>query len=206
MRKRKQIYYKLIKIVSFVLIFCVFAYIIDSRIRPIVKMKVIDCARTDTTIILNNTLLEEIDKLNISYNDFAKIIRSEDNLITSIEINSIAVNSFKAMLATAITKAVEEIDEFEFSIAVGTLLGPEMFNETGPRIPFKVSSSKFVDTEIKSSFEEAGINQTIHRMLLCVKTNIACYFPGYFVTTDVEMKLTLAETVIIGDVPKFYSN
>ena len=206
MVKRNRVYSKLLKIISLILIFCIFAFIIDSRIRPIVKMKVVDCARADTTIILNKILLKEIEELNISYSDFAKIIRTNENLIASIEINSIAVNKFKALLAISATNAVEEIDEFEFSIAVGTLLGPEMLNETGPRIPFKVSSSKFVDTEIKSSFEEAGINQTIHRILLCVKTNIACYFPGYFVTTDVEMILTLAETVIIGEVPRFYSN
>ncbi len=206
MVKRNRAYSKLIKLISFILIFCISAFIIDSRIRPIVKMKVVDCARADTTIILNNTLLREIDELNISYSDFAKIIRTEENLIASIEINSVAINKFKALFAISATNAVAEINEFKFSIAIGTLLGPEMLNETGPRIPFRVSSSEFVDTEIKSSFEESGINQTIHRILLCVKTNIACYFPGYFVTTDVEMILTLAETVIIGEVPKFYSN
>lgn len=202
--KKRKIILRFYKMFAILVIFSIFAVILDTRIRPVVKRKVADCAKTDTTIILNQTLLKEIERLGISYADLSNITRAEDNSITSIEVNSLAVNSFKAILAISVSNALEKIDQFEFSVALGTLLGPEMLNETGPRIPFKVSSSGFVDTEIISDFKEAGINQTVHRILLSVKTNVSCYFPGYFVSTNVEMELTLAETVIIGQVPRYF--
>ncbi len=184
--------------ISILLVIC------DTRIRPVVKRKVRDCARTDTVLILNRILLEQIKELDIKYSDIAIVHSGENGQITSIEIDSSAVNTFKATFALSASEALHEIDEFEFCLRLGTLLGPEFFSERGPEIPFKVSSSEYVQTEITSRFDEAGINQTIHSILLDVSVNICCYFPGYSTSVTVKSELTLAQTVIIGDVPQFY--
>lgn len=186
-------------IISILLVFC------DTRIRPVIKRKVRDCARTDTVLILNRILLEQIDNLDISYSDLAHIQYGTDRSIKAIEIDTTAVNTFKAAFALSVSEGLHEIDEFEFSLRLGTLLGPEFLTERGPKIPFKVSSSEYVQTEILSRFEEAGINQTVHRILLDVSVNICCYFPGYSTSVTVQSELTLAETVIIGTVPQFYA-
>lgn len=192
----------------FAVIFLIIAIILvicDTRVRPVIKRKVRDCARTDSVLILNRILLEQIDELKINYSDIAHIGYGTDGSITSIEIDTAAVNTFKAAFALSASRALREIDEFEFSLRLGTLLGPEFLTERGPKIPFKVASSEYVQTEILSKFLEAGINQTVHRILLEVTVNICCYFPGYSTSVTVNSELTLAETVIIGDVPQFYS-
>ncbi len=186
-------------IISILLVFC------DTRIRPVIKRKVRDCARTETVLILNKILLEQIKELHIKYSDMAYIHYGSDGQITSIEIDSSAVNTFKAAFALSASEALHQINEFEFSLRLGTLLGPELLTERGPKIPFKVSSSEYVQTEIVSRFEDAGINQTVHRILLDVSVNICCYFPGYSTSVTVQSELTLAETVIIGTVPQFYA-
>lgn len=185
-------------IVALLLLFC------DSRVRPVIKRKVRDCARTDTVYIINRTLLNEIENLDIKYSDLAIISRDSSGQITSIETDTFAVNRFKAKFALAVTQALKEIEEFEFGIRLGTLLGPEFLTQTGPKIPFKVSSSEFVQTEITSKFEESGINQTLHRIYLDVTINVCCYFPGYTTSATIQTELTLAETIIVGTVPSFY--
>lgn len=185
-------------IVALLLIFC------DSRVRPVIKRKVRDCARTDTVYIINRTLLNEIENLDIKYSDLAIISRDSSGQITSIETDTFAVNRFKAKFALAVTQALKEIEEFEFGIRLGTLLEPEFLTQTGPEIPFKVSSSEFVQTEITSKFEESGINQTLHRIYLDVTINVCCYFPGYTTSATIQTELTLAETIIVGTVPSFY--
>ncbi len=186
-------------ILSIFLVFC------DTRVRPVIKRKVRDIARTQTVEILNQILLKEIEELELDYSMFAKINYNSSGEITSIESDTVSINKFKASFALSITKALGEINQFKFYIKLGTLIGPEFLTERGPKIYFKVLSSEYVQTEIVSRFEEAGINQTAHKILLDVSVNICCYFPGYTTSVTVQSELSLAETVIIGTVPSFYA-
>ena len=205
LRRRNKPHKVFINIGVFLLMLVLFLVFCDTRVRPVIKRKVRDCARTETVTILNQILLDGINSLNIDYNDLSIIKYSDDNKISSIEINSMAVNKFKASFALSITKALYKIDNFDFKIKLGTLIGPEFLTERGPAIHFNVSSSEYVQTEILSRLEEAGINQTVHKILLDVSLNICCYFPGYTTSVTVQSELTLAETVIIGAVPQFYA-
>lgn len=206
LRKRRKRPIFLYYFISFSLIFAVLLVFCDTRIRPVIKRKVRDYARTDAVYILNRTLSEEIEKLDLKYDDLANISRDENGIVTSIETDTIMVNRFKAAFALSVTDALNEIENFSFHLHLGTLLGPEFLTETGPKIPFKVSSSQYVQTEILSKFEESGINQTIHRIYLDVSINVCCYFPGYTTSATINTELTLAETIIVGNVPQFYAN
>ncbi len=190
---------------AILLIFLILLVFCDTRVRPVIKRKVRDIARTQTVEILNQILLKEIDELELSYDMFAKINYSSSGAIASIESDTVAINKFKASFALSITRALEEINQFNFYIRLGTLMGPEFVTERGPKIYFNVLSSEYVQTEIVSRFEEAGINQTAHKILLDVSVNVCCYFPGYTTSVTVQSELCLAETVIIGTVPSFYA-
>ena len=203
-RKNNRVFQILCRIIVFIIIFAVLIIIFDSKVRPIIKRKVSDCAKTQATQILNKTLISELERLNISYEDFAHIVRREDTSISSIEVDAVNINKYKAQFALAVSKGLREIESFEFNIALGTLLGPEILLEVGPRIPFRVSSSGYVKTEIESEFSEAGINQTLHKIVLLVEINVCCYFPAYCVSLDIDTALPLAETIIIGDIPDYF--
>lgn len=205
-RKKKKCYFFIYKILAITVVFAVFLVFCDTRVRPTIKRKVRDIARTDSTYILNETLLSQINNLDIKYSDFVTIKTTDEGKISSVETNSLELNKFKALFALSVTRALREIEDFDFSISVGTLMGPEFLIERGPKIPFKVSSSEYVKTEIESRFEESGINQTVHKILLEVTVNVCCYFPGYSTSVNVDTELLLAETVIIGEVPKYYVN
>ena len=187
------------------MIFAIIFIFCDTRIRPVVKRKVRDCARTYTVEILNEILLKEISELNLTYDMLTNINYSSNGAISSIETDTVAINKFKASFALATTDALNKINQYNLYISLGTLLGPEILAERGPKIHFTVLSSEYVQTEILSRFEEAGINQTMHKILLDVSVNICCYFPGYTTSVTVQSELVLAETVIIGTVPNFYS-
>ncbi len=189
----------LVLALALLLVFC------DTRVRPVIKRKVRDIARTQTVQILNEILLKEIDELELSYDMFAKINHNSSGAISSIETDTVTINKFKASFAISVTRALEQINQYDFYIKLGTLMGPEFLTERGPKIYFNVLSSEYVQTEIISRFEEAGINQIAHKILLDVSVNICCYFPGYTTSVTVQSELMLAETVIIGTVPNFYS-
>ena len=57
-----------------------------------------------------------------------------------------------------------------------------------------------------SSFEEAGVNQTCHRLTLTLQTEVAVLIPGEKLEISVEASVPLAETVLVGSVPAVYVN
>jgi hypothetical protein len=61
-----------------------------------------------------------------------------------------------------------------------------------------------VQTRLYQQFTEAGINQTLHRIMLEVDFQVATVFPGYVVATDTTSSYPVAETVIVGKVPDAY--
>ncbi|MFQ8600158.1 MAG: sporulation protein YunB [Oscillospiraceae bacterium] len=63
-----------------------------------------------------------------------------------------------------------------------------------------------VNTQIISQFEEAGINQTNHRIYLKIVCTVTGLIPGYPVNVEVENEFCLAETVVVGRVPESYTH
>ena len=55
-----------------------------------------------------------------------------------------------------------------------------------------------------SSFSEAGVNQTLHRIELELTVPMTLLLPGGPVETESVTRLCVAETVIVGRVPDAY--
>ena len=63
-----------------------------------------------------------------------------------------------------------------------------------------------VETDLKSEFKEAGINQTLHRIYLEVKCNVNILTPYSTIKETIVNQVLLAEGVIIGNIPNTYYN
>ena len=57
-----------------------------------------------------------------------------------------------------------------------------------------------------SEFSAAGINQTRHRVILNVTTDVYVIMNGNNTSTQVENSFIIAETVLLGTVPLAYSS
>ena len=63
-----------------------------------------------------------------------------------------------------------------------------------------------VETDLKSEFKEAGINQTLHRIYLEVKCNVNILTPYSTIKETIVNQVLLVEGVIVGNIPNTYSN
>jgi hypothetical protein len=63
-----------------------------------------------------------------------------------------------------------------------------------------------VETDLKSEFKEAGINQTLHRIYLEVKCNVNILTPYNTIKETIVNQVLLVEGVIIGNIPSTYYN
>ena len=57
-----------------------------------------------------------------------------------------------------------------------------------------------------SVFSDAGINQTLHRIVLEVKTTVSAIIPGYTTSVEISGQFVIAETIIVGEVPDAYTH
>ena len=72
------------------------------------------------------------------------------------------------------------------------------------RIPASVEPSGSTETTVKSSLASAGINQSLHKITLSVRVSVTAMLLISTVDVDTETDVCIAETVIIGDVPKVF--
>ena len=63
-----------------------------------------------------------------------------------------------------------------------------------------------VETQVKNSITSAGINQSLHRILINVRAEIVVVTAATRKPTFVETEVCIAETVVVGNVPGYYAD
>ncbi len=151
---------------------------------------------------VNNT----IDKLNYSYSDIAKIKSDKNGRVQSIETDSFKINRLKADITKAVQKEIAKVYDNEIEIPLGAFTNVTILSNWGPNIPVNFNLTGSFSSEVVSTFEQAGLNQTIHHIRLFFTSKIMTtsldYSGNITFTTDFE----IAQSVIVGEIPSSYGS
>lgn len=144
--------------------------------------------------------------LNIStiqYDDVVTINYSGSE-ISSIVVNSPVVNNIANSLAIETQKEIELNSKLGVSIPIGTLSGITLLTGKGHKVTFIVNPIGRVMCRFYSSFENAGINQTSHKIYVTLDVSASLILP--FTSKDItkQVDYLICECVIIGKVPDTY--
>lgn len=190
----------------FVLISFIILIFGESQLRPIIKQAGAKALKNELTMLLNQGVDQTLSAENAIYSDFVIVNYNENGSISSISADTVFVNSFKTRLAENMAKVIEKGGDFNIVVPLGTLLGSELFSDRGLELTVESSTYGFAVVDVFSSFNEAGINQTVHRIYVEAELNASAYIGNYKVSQKVRGKIPIAETVIIGTVPNSYYN
>lgn len=160
-------------------------------------------AKGIVTTVVNSAVLKGFPD-NINYEEIAMINRDINGRISSIQTDVSKLNRIFAGISLDIQNELSQIEDQEVKIPLGVMLGESIFSGRGPKIGIKIIPGGNVQTDFRSEFEEAGINQTKHRIYLMVKTSVSVVAPFMKEKTEIVTSIPLAETVIVGDVPQVY--
>ena len=191
------------KILVFVFVGFIVFFLADLKLRPLITSVAANRAQVISTTIINDVVHDEISRQDVNYSDIALLEKDPNGHICAINTNIKKINLLKTSVCMAVQKKISEIKNDDYKVALGTLTGTELFNGRGPKIPLKLSLSGSVKANFRSNFETAGINQTKHQLYLDVSTKVFALIPGYPTNSTIETSILVAETVLIGDVPKF---
>lgn len=176
------------------------------RVRPIIEKTTIYQSKVLATRIINDAVYNELAIEDFGYNELVTVVYNDNSVITSIESNMVNINRLKAKITKSVNDELEHLDSQDLSISLGTISGFSSFYNQGPLIPVTVRPEGYAETSLISAFESAGINQTLHRILVEINVDISAIIPGYTASAVVETQFIVAETVIVGSVPDSYTH
>lgn len=195
---------RLIKIVCIIVIGFTFAYFVLQSIKPIMEQQCKNMAKSIATKISNNEATEVMKKY--TYDDLLIIAKDENGNIKMVGTNVITVNEIISDIPVHMQEALEKSENNSFSIRLGSFLGSNLFAGRGPNVNIKMEVAGNLDTELKSEFVAAGINQTLHKIYLEIKCNVIILTPFETMEEQIVNQVLLAEGLIVGEVPSSYYN
>ena len=174
------------------------------RVRPLISSLAEVRASLLATAAMNEAINEHMVKNNIEYDDLIIMQQLPDGHITALATNIAATNKLKSELAISIQKKISAIESTDIKIPLGSLLGFELLEGAGPRIPIRLVPSGYASVDFVSSFDAAGINQTRHEISVKIVTEMGMILPAGLKNVSVSTHVPVAETIIVGEIPQTY--
>lgn len=174
----------------------------DHQLRPTIKARAEAHARVLATTSINQAIREKVAK-NIRYEDLISVKVDSRGRVVLMQPNTGEINR----LASDATITVQELmknTKDKIHLPLGQLLGSQLLAGRGPDIPIVIVPVGTVESRVYDVFEQAGINQTRHKIYLQIKTTVRILIPLLSSQVEIKAEVPLTEAVIMGEVPQVY--
>ena len=141
----------------------------------------------------------------IQYNSLISLEKDETGHVTALQSNMAEFNRLQSAITQDVLTRLDQMSDIDLSIPVGTLTGSALLVGRGPSLTVRMQSMGSCSARFENQFTQAGINQTTHRVMLYVDVSMSILLPGFRTGTQVSSSFSVAETVIVGDVPDTYT-
>ncbi|MDO5399876.1 MAG: sporulation protein YunB [Eubacteriales bacterium] len=172
-----------------------------SRYREVIRDLAQTQVRNSTSDLTNDAIAKQIADGIIQYDRIVYFEKDLNGRITALKTNIGEVNRLKTDILNIINGEILALDTSDIGIPLGSLFLPELFSGRGPAIPVHILSIRNSEAGFTSDFSQAGINQTLHRLIMEVSVDVAVLVLGQTDSFTVTSQVVVAETVIVGDVP-----
>ena len=170
---------------------------LDMGIRPMVR----EAAASQTQIAVNRMIqravLEVLEEDGLRYQSFVSLQQNQSGETTALITDG--------ELLEKILQTLQQYRELKLELPLGSLTGIQFLAGRGPLVALQLRPVGLVKTKIINQFDEAGINQTRHRIQLQVTVDMLSLLPGYRISSQAQCNVILAETIIVGLVPDAYT-
>lgn len=143
---------------------------------------------------------------NVEYKDLIFIRTDNRGRVVLMQANTIKINSLAAEATLDIQKNLVKLEGRAVHIPLGQVLKSQLLAAYGPKIRVTLVPIGAVKVKVIDDFQQAGINQTRHRLYLNVSTRVKIVIPLVSDYMEVSSQVPVAETIIVGEVPQTYLN
>lgn len=203
MRRRVKIS-KLWLILVFVVAIVVGYVLIDNAARPTI-LSVSEARLRAIAVKAMNDAVRQTVGSDTSYTDLISIEKDSNGDIKLISANAAKMNNLAANTAITAQDKILNIGEQGISIPLGTIIGGQMMSGRGPSIKVKIEPVGSVTTDFMTEFEDAGINQTRHKIFLILNATVRIVLGNTSQTVEISSQVLISETIIVGNVPNSFA-
>ena len=195
---------KILIIIAIMIITIITFTIVLNSVMPIFEKICRDKAKGIATMVTNQKATEVM--AIYEYSDIIKIHKDSNDNITMIESNIVNINKIISDVAIYIQDELDNAENQDISIKLGSITGINMLSGMGPDIPIKISAVGNIETDFRSEFINQGINQTLHRVYLDIVCEVTILTPYKTLNETIKNQLIIAENIIVGNIPLTYYN
>ena len=188
-------------LVTFVISFVIYGF---KEITPTIKIACESKARAVAMQTTEETVKEFLNK--VEYDSLINLTYNEEGKIVGMTANIIELNKLSSEIAYDIQEKLLNLERVEVKMPIGKLLKWSMFSGYGPDIKIKIVPMGNIITDFKTEFVSEGINQTRHTIYIDITSSVTIVAPFTSDTVTSNSTVTIAETVIVGDIPDTYYN
>ena len=203
MRWRRKTLRQVLLLSTLSVVVC-FILFLKLRLSPLVKELALARVENKASNIINDAIEEQLKENDINYDSMVAIEKTVYGEVSALRTNMAEINRLKTEVLSTVDSLLLDLDVEEVGLPLGSLIFPELFSGSGPKIPVKVLSVSNSDADFRNVFSEAGINQTTHRIMMDVKVYMTILTPAGTENVEAISSVVVAETVIVGNVPQTY--
>ena len=193
--------YKILWFGVFLLLLCIW---LDYSIRPVITSVAGYQVKTAMTGIINQAVTEVLETAG-NYESYVTLSTDQNGEITSIESNTVSINRVQTQVTQQIVDVLSKGENQSVYIPLGTLFGNGLLSGRGPNVEIKIIKAGSVSVVTESRFSSAGINQTLHQIVLKAEIEAKAILPGYSADVVINTEYILAETMVVGKIPDTYA-
>lgn len=171
------------------------------KFRPVVQNLAVSQVSSVTSDMINDAIAEQIANDNIQYDRIIYFEKDLNGRITALKTNMSEINRLKSCILNILNDEILTLDASDLGIPLGSLILPELFSGKGPEIPVRILAVRDSEASFSSNFSEAGINQTLHQIIMDVALDVTVLVLGKTERFSVTSQVVVAETIIVGTVP-----
>ena len=180
------------------------AFFLQEKLAPITDKYVQNKAQYVGNKIINDCVANVMDE--VGTNDFFILEKDSAGKIISENTNVVAMNLFKSKLHNELNDAFNNIGENNFGVPIFNIIGFDWMSGFGPKIRVKLLYNGNIEADFENEFTASGINQTKHIIYIKTKAEVWAVVSGRQILCQIDNKMPIAETIILGDVPSVYLN
>ena len=203
-KKKKNIFYRIAAAFLAVLMLAVLILrFLNSKLDVIVADMVEEGLKNTITKIINESVAESMRAGE--YGNILSVSYSADGKVRSMTADSVKINLLCADVGARISEKLDALTRFYVEVDVADVLDDVIVLG---KLPYTFSADVVpiggIETDIESEFISAGINQTNYRLSLCATVGVTAVMLISTATVDVCTSVSIAEMLIVGEVPTVY--
>ena len=160
--------------------------------------------RAAATEAVNDAVSQTLRWNNVDYNKLVTVTRGEDDRVLSLEADAQSVNLLARQTVTLSMANLSEACGEGVKVPIGVFTGIEFLAGFGPRVTFQIIPIGSVSCDFRSSFDTAGLNQTLHSIYMDVTAAVSVVMPSKTEEISVVTQVLICESVIVGEIPDAY--